>query len=613
MKKIVFYCSEPKVLDISGELNSVFTRNRLNAIVAKTVMPFVYQNEVCVERLTDEGPLQMPLHAWLMVTSKMSVLDKSKLLDLVALILCDERNIQLWFSLQSSGMQQLWRLMFSQLYVSQEKADDLSGSDSQALRRSSYSFSSYRMLEKMKIIYPWFHCEAIEGRYYGETTKFYFTLPREMFPYFIQALVKEKPSMFLPFSPAHVFNAEAESVRNVPVIVAMFNQGIFTTGKSKLVMQNTIKGMAKMGLTPFPVASEDPKAPAFMRETLLACAAAVASIYHRKEVAAVSSPAELIKLMVVWLAKHMDVLFHMLTPHLRGVGYSYSLQSRMEWLLWTVLQLLRHYPDEWITVEGMSTLAMRELGNSIFALQGCDLPRWWGDYDNTMVPNALITPENLVHLVGLPMLRAMVCLLASIGVVELTNEGCSATEAVSPFDVFTAFHITTLGRYALGLDDTYEAATEEQSPDFEVAESHLLVRVLRNETPYMYILRTMATDVGNNRWVFSAKSILAHCHTKADIQRQIDLFKQYICPEPSDVWVAFFDSVLQRVQPLTKGSVSRYQLYGVDPNNHPLIQLLDTDPVLRQLIIRAEGYRLLVHANDFERFSARLKDLGYLL
>ena len=56
-----------------------------------------------------------------------------------------------------------------------------------------------------------------------------------------------------------------------------------------------------------------------------------------------------------------------------------------------------------------------------------------------------------------------------------------------------------------------------------------------------------------------------------------------------------------------------YRHYTIDPENRELQQLITNDPVLRQLVIRAEGYRILVKLDDIRKFENQLKKHGYLL
>ena len=74
----------------------------------------------------------------------------------------------------------------------------------------------------------------------------------------------------------------------------------------------------------------------------------------------------------------------------------------------------------------------------------------------------------------------------------------------------------------------------------------------------------------------------------------------------------FFQTLLQHCHPLQE-DITGYKHYTLQPTNRELIQLVTTDPVLRQLVIRAEGYRIMVKTTDLKKFETQLKKHGYLL
>jgi hypothetical protein len=118
--------------------------------------------------------------------------------------------------------------------------------------------------------------------------------------------------------------------------------------------------------------------------------------------------------------------------------------------------------------------------------------------------------------------------------------------------------------------------------------------------------------ISRNRFETSAESFLAHCHTKSDVEEKIGIFKQFVSKKLPPLWKQFFDSLLMHCNPL-RIEKKKYQQYRIDPKNTELIQLLTTNPKLRQMTIRAEGYLLLVENDNLKKFTDELKKHGYLL
>jgi hypothetical protein len=96
------------------------------------------------------------------------------------------------------------------------------------------------------------------------------------------------------------------------------------------------------------------------------------------------------------------------------------------------------------------------------------------------------------------------------------------------------------------------------------------------------------------------------------VESKIKIFRQFISSKLPPLWEQFFKQLIQHCHPLKEDKTS-YKRYQLDPENRDLVQLITTDPQLRQLVIRAEGYRIMVKTEDFTKFETQLKKHGYLL
>ena len=96
------------------------------------------------------------------------------------------------------------------------------------------------------------------------------------------------------------------------------------------------------------------------------------------------------------------------------------------------------------------------------------------------------------------------------------------------------------------------------------------------------------------------------------MESKIKIFRQFISSELPPLWQQFFQSLLQHCHPLTEDKIA-YKRYTIDPQNRDLGQLITTDPVLREIVIRAEGFRIMVKNDDLKKFETQLKKHGYLL
>lgn len=613
MDSIIFYCNNAQVSAIANKLNYIYTQNRLEHIMTQDILPMVRRQSVVVEQVDADGPIHMELGKWLKANLRRNTgFSKSTMMAIMALILSDKRNFSTWMSQLPTGTQQLWSQVLNNLTINYKDADRLTGNESAQDNRRY--FSSYSIKSKVSVLYPWFDTFTVHS---FDGFDIYLALNREIYSLVAPMMMQfSLDDCFVTDRVERViFNAEAESLYNVPAIQSLYAQGVLSIGKTKLVMKTAINKLAGMNMTPLPMPDriEEPN----LREQAMGLFVASAARHHlsSKDKSLDVAPPILIKIMADELKHAQSDLFSVASCFLDGTRYTEQCGTTIQWLLWLLEKILTLDADEWMDVDALFPLGALLLGKNIYALWACGTPDDFRTMKNRYT-GVQITIANMAREVGVSMLRGLIAVLASVGLVELATVDGRHTPASTPFDAFDAFRLTALGRYVYGIDDVYEAqeaGSTDIEPDFEASATHLIVRALKPSSPYVQILRTMATDVGNNRWSFTSKSFLTGCSTLNDVNRQIDLFKQYICSEPTQVWLDFFDALKQQVQPLKPESLVHYRMYSVDPSNRQLLQLLDSDQRLRQFILRVDGYRLLISNNNYLRFTARLKELGYLV
>ena len=208
-------------------------------------------------------------------------------------------------------------------------------------------------------------------------------------------------------------------------------------------------------------------------------------------------------------------------------------------------------------------------------------------------------------------LAASLCMcLYDLGAVEVAVE--EKDSYGDPFTHIKAVRLTALGRYAFGLDSSYKAPVVSKEPLFELDGNRLVIRSLKPGNPYEGLLNDTSVPVGNNRFQMSPESFLKNCKTSKDVKEKIAFFKEYVCAEPPAVWREFFKTIERRCNPL-KEDMTEYYVYQVDPSDTGLVDIITTDMLLKDIVIRAEGFRILVPYAKRTSFVNRLKTYGYLL
>ena len=183
-------------------------------------------------------------------------------------------------------------------------------------------------------------------------------------------------------------------------------------------------------------------------------------------------------------------------------------------------------------------------------------------------------------------------------------------ETLSRYDGLQAIRLTALGRYALGLTDTYQPPVSEAQaqllkilPTLDVVATGIL------SAGDQLVLSAFAEHTADRVWTISAASLLAAINAGRDVQDFVTFLAQRTEHELPGSLTTLIGDVTRRVMQLTDLGHARV-IECADP---ALAALLTRDRALRSLC-RPLGDRHLAVALDQElKFRKALPKLGYAL
>ena len=100
------------------------------------------------------------------------------------------------------------------------------------------------------------------------------------------------------------------------------------------------------------------------------------------------------------------------------------------------------------------------------------------------------------------------------------------------------------------------------------------------------------------------------CHTVRDIQQRIQQFRTIVRQELPENWEQFFQDMIDKANALIPEPTS---LVFKLKDQSELAQLFATDPELKLISKRAEGFRIIINRVDLPKLKQRLGELGYFL
>ncbi|MGB0930155.1 MAG: hypothetical protein ACPGVB_05235 [Chitinophagales bacterium] len=216
----------------------------------------------------------------------------------------------------------------------------------------------------------------------------------------------------------------------------------------------------------------------------------------------------------------------------------------------------------------------------------------------------------------IPLLKANFFLFAAFGLVEIAYNQPDTSEITrtffSPYDGLQSVKLTELGAFITGQKQSYEPPVDVNQTPLVLSEDSLMILSDESDATAHILLQNFTQKVGTNRYQTDEAIFLKDCSSQSDLRQKINLFEQTVTAELPTNWETFFERLKAKVNPFKKVT-SKYELLQIPPNNQELIQLLAHDSVLKNLVLKGEGFHIFVKKIDLTPFKNRLKEYGFLI
>ena len=220
------------------------------------------------------------------------------------------------------------------------------------------------------------------------------------------------------------------------------------------------------------------------------------------------------------------------------------------------------------------------------------------------------TEKNIFKFVLFPFTKGMMALMAILGVVEIGYDDREETknkEQNSPYNGIKFIKLTELGKYLLGITDSYEFEQEKSTMEIVLSEKELIMSVTGSDRRKEIVISKIAEQTGINLFKVNNKTLFAGCSKKEDVKSKIDNFKR-VAGELPENWKNYFDKIIKGFNPLEKIE-NRVVLKIRDDKE--LINIIANDERLKKVILKAEKYHIVLDAYHLPYVESILKEYGY--
>jgi hypothetical protein len=321
--------------------------------------------------------------------------------------------------------------------------------------------------------------------------------------------------------------------------------------------------------------------------------------------------------------KLYELLWHLQgLQHLRG-GYNEQSHERNEkQVRKTLRKLLRALPvGEWLTVENLLQYCLyrdldldivtRSTANSYLFFNSSST-RKYARYERNMVTPGLYKDALLA-----PFFKAVMFLFAALGIVDLAYDRPQnlllqqqGKDYLSVFDGLRYVRLTELGAYIIGLRRTYAVEAAQESANILLDEHRLIITIEGRDRLKKLVVEKIAEQISENCYRVNYQTFLKECRSQRDIQKKVELFYEQIASQPPPIWQDFVADVEGKINPLVaKERMTVYKL----KQNPDLIKLIAQDDVLKQYLLKAEDYHIVIAAKHVNKVKKRLEEFGYFI
>jgi len=220
--------------------------------------------------------------------------------------------------------------------------------------------------------------------------------------------------------------------------------------------------------------------------------------------------------------------------------------------------------------------------------------------------------------ITIPAVKMVLFFLASFGIIDIAYRSShndkirvKGRNYLSEYDGLEYIRLNKLSEYVMGKTDQYEVnQAENVSSEVILDDSHLIAYYKGKDPVKRMILEKMALRIHEGCYRVNYQIFLKDCQYTKDIDNKINLFHDHISSDPPKIWKDFIKDILSKKDPLEEKP--NYHVFKLN-DNQELVELIARDEQLRQYVMMAEKYHILVPVDKIHLLQKRLANFGFFM
>lgn len=610
-----------KIIDLSNQEAIIVSRDILSSHTITEIKYLVKYllnslNYIRYVAINENNHNYVPDVIKLCATKKQCL--KAELLNFASLFF-NEDNFHLFLETLPDNVRAIWIAAADKIFLSEKEANELLGEECVIDTHRWHQVGVCNTLGE-----GIFKITSSERFDYSDNNTYYLTFKsywlRELTYRCSHHTLKDCQTAVLP-DKLTVFNAEADLFQEIPILNNLRESGMLTLGRTHFFTAKLRKALDKARINNFNLNEKSTK---YYEETLrsyyliitylLTCERTYDHVINS------ASPLQLIQLCVKYVFDHTSKFCKLFLPHITCIDrdYDYSHRNTNRLMRSFERSLLTLKSSMWVSIEQVLYQTRCFFDNKTYVSILIQEPTSYYNIGFKLHDKNADEPikyDEIITRVTYQSIKSVLLALASWGIIEIAYDPTTTANGLSYLtDALRYVRLTNLGKYVFGKAKFYQlpATMVYTRKDFELNTDRLLIKVLNPNSKGSFALEKIATPITSQLYRTDFSVFLKECNTKDDIVKNINLFKKYIANEPPQIWAGFFNAMLERSNALKKVRTS-YITRSIDAKDKELQDIIMHDPNIKQYILRAEGYVVLIEQAHLSDVNNILKTYGYTI
>lgn len=610
-----------KIIDLSNQEAIIVSRDILSSHTITEIKYLVKYllnslNYIRYVAINENNHNYVPDVIKLCATKKQCL--KAELLNFASLFF-NEDNFHLFLETLPDNVRAIWIAAADKIFLSEKEANELLGEECVIDTHRWHQVGVCNTLGE-----GIFKITSSERFDYSDNNTYYLTFKsywlRELTYRCSHHTLKDCQTAVLPYKLT-VFNAEADLFQEIPILNNLRESGMLTLGRTHFFTAKLRKALDKARINNFNLNEKSTK---YYEETLrsyyliitylLTCERTYDHVINS------ASPLQLIQLCVKYVFDHTSKFCKLFLPHITCIDrdYDYSHRNTNRLMRSFERSLLTLKSSMWVSIEQVLYQTRCFFDHKTYVSILIQEPTSYYNIGFKLHDKNADEPikyDEIITRVTYQSIKSVLLALASWGIIEIAYDPTTTGNGPSYLtDALRYVRLTNLGKYVLGEAKSYQlpATMVNTCKDFELNADRLLIKVLNPNSKGSFALEKIATPITSQLYRTDFSVFLKECNTKDDIVKNINLFKKYIANEPPQIWAGFFNAMLERSNALKKVRTS-YITRSIDAKDKELQDIIMHDPNIKQYILRAEGYVVLIEQAHLSDVNNILKTYGYTI